>query len=69
VSLGPDQPFAPPPPTWRQHLLSHGHRLDTAEDLERISYEMGLSPEDLDNPLDGFGWEDMWDNQASPASG
>ena len=20
VSLGPDQPFAPPPPTWREHL-------------------------------------------------
>jgi hypothetical protein len=25
VSLGPDQPFAPPPPTWREHLRALGH--------------------------------------------
>ena len=24
VSLGPDQPFAPPPPTWREHLRRLG---------------------------------------------
>jgi hypothetical protein len=29
VSLGPDQPFAPPPPTWREHLRALGHPLDT----------------------------------------
>src|SRR6516162_5428415 len=34
VSLGPDQPVAPPPPTWREHLRSNGHLLDTADDLE-----------------------------------
>jgi hypothetical protein len=27
---------------------------------------MGLAPEDLDTPLDGFGWEDMWDNFKGP---
>jgi hypothetical protein len=66
VSLGPNQPFAPPPPTWREHLLGHGYRLDTAEDLERIYFEKGLTPEDLDKPLDGYGWEDMWDNFTGP---
>jgi hypothetical protein len=62
VSLGPNQPFAPPPPTWREHLLSAGYRLDTPDDLERVYFEKGLAPADLDKPLDGFGWEDMWDN-------
>jgi hypothetical protein len=66
VSLGPNQPFAPPPPTWREHLRSHGFRLDTADDIERIYFEKGLTPEDLDKPLDGFGWEDMWDNFTGP---
>ena len=66
VSLGPNQPFAPPPPTWREHLRSVGCRLDTAEDIERIYFEKGLTPADLDKPLDGFGWEDMWDNFTGP---
>ena len=66
VSLGPNQPFAPPSPTWSEHLLNHGHRLDTADDIERIYSGKGLSPEDLDKPLDGFGWEDMWDNFTGP---
>jgi hypothetical protein len=66
VSLGPNQPFAPPPPTWREHLRSVGCRLDTAEDIERIYFEKGLTPADLDKPLDGFGWEDMWDNVNGP---
>jgi hypothetical protein len=39
VSLGPNQPFAPPPPTWREHLLSDRRRLDTADDLDRVCFE------------------------------
>jgi hypothetical protein len=66
VSLGPNQPFAPPPPTWREHLRNRGYRLKTDEDIERIYFEKGLTPEDLDQPLDGFGWEDMWDNFTGP---
>jgi hypothetical protein len=66
VSLGPNQPFAPPPPTWREHLLRRGRRLDTAHDLEQIAFEMGLGPNDLDKQLDGFGWEDEWDNFNGP---
>jgi hypothetical protein len=66
VSLGLDQPVAPPPPTWREYLRSHGHRLDTVDDIERIYFEKGLTAEDLDKPLDGFGWEDMWDNFTGP---
>ena len=66
VSLGPNQPFAPPPPTWRQHLRGLGHRIDTDEDVQCILAEMSLTPEELDSPLDGFGWEDMWDNFNGP---
>ena len=65
-SLGRDEPRAPPPPTWREHLTSRGYRLDTADDIERIYLEKGLTPEELDKPLNGFGWEDMWDNFNSP---
>jgi hypothetical protein len=66
VLLGPDQPVAPPPPTWTEYLRSNGHLLDTAGDLERVCFERGLTPEDLDKPLDGFGWEEMWDNITGP---
>jgi hypothetical protein len=66
VSLGPNQPFAPPPPTWREHLRSLGHRLDTVADVERILAEKSLTPEELDSRLDGFGWEDTWDNFNGP---
>jgi hypothetical protein len=66
VSVGPDQPVAPPPPTWREYLRSNGHLLDTADDLERVYFEKGLTPEDLDKPLDAFGWEDMWDSFTGP---
>jgi hypothetical protein len=66
VSCGPNQPFAPPPPTWREHLRSLGHRLDTVADVKRVLAEESLTPEELDSPLDGFGWEDMWDNFNGP---
>ena len=66
VSLGPDQPFAPPPPTWREHLRSLGHRLETADDIERACREHDLPLEQLDVPLNGFGWEDSWDNFTGP---
>ena len=66
VSLGPDQPFAPPPPTWREHLRSLGHRLDTDDDIERVCRERGLSLDELDVRLNGFGREDSWDNFTGP---
>jgi hypothetical protein len=66
VSLGPNQPFAPPVPTWREHLRSLGHRLDTREDVERVCIQQGLAPEDLDKRLNGFGWQDAWDNFSGP---
>jgi hypothetical protein len=55
VSLGPDEPFAPPVPTWREHLRSIGQSLDTTDDIERVCITIGLAPEDLDKHLDGFG--------------
>ena len=66
MSLGPNQPFAPPPPTWRQHLRSLRHRLDTDEAVKRILAEESLTPKELDFPLDGFGWKDRWDNFTGP---
>jgi hypothetical protein len=66
VSLGPDQPFAPPPPTWREHLRALGHPLDTDDDIERACVEHDLPLEELDVRLNGFGWEDSWDNFTGP---
>lgn len=66
MSLGPDQPFAPPPPTWREHLRALGHPLDTDDEIERACIEHDLPLEELDVRLNGFGWEDRWDNLAGP---
>ena len=66
VSLGPDQPFAPPPPTWREHLRSLGHRLETPDEIERVCREHDLPLDELDFHLNGFGWEDSWDNFTGP---
>ncbi len=66
VSLGPDQPFAPPPPTWREHLRALGHRLETPDEIERACIEHDLRLEELDARLNGFGWEDSWDNFTGP---
>jgi hypothetical protein len=66
VSLGPDQPFAPPPPTWREHLRSLGHPLDTQDEIECACREHDLPLDELDVRLNGFGWEDSWDNFTGP---
>jgi hypothetical protein len=66
VSLGPNEPFAPPPPTWREHLHSLGRRLETSEDIERACIEHGLLEEEFDAKVNGFSWEDRWDNFAGP---
>jgi hypothetical protein len=66
VSLGPDQPFAPPPPTWREHLHALGHRLDTVDEIARVCREHDLPLDELDVRLNGFGWEDSWDNFTGP---
>ena len=66
VSLGPDQPFAPPVPTWREHLRSLGHPLGTDDEIERACRKYDLPVDDLDTRLNGFGWEDRWDNFAGP---
>jgi hypothetical protein len=66
VSLGPDQPFAPPPPTWREHLRSLGQPRDTQDEIERACMEHDLPLEELDTRLNGFGWEDRWDNFTGP---
>ena len=66
VSLGPDQPFAPPPPTWREHLRALGHPLDTDDEIERACVEHDLPLEELDVRLNRSGWEDSWDNFNGP---
>jgi hypothetical protein len=67
VSLGPDEPVAPPPPTWREYLRSRGHRLDTDDDIARACAQNGsLTLEELDRTLDAYGWQDMWDNFRGP---
>ena len=54
VSLGPDQPFAPPPPTWREHLRSLGHPLETHDEIERACGKYGLPVDDLDTLVNTF---------------
>jgi hypothetical protein len=66
VSLGPNQPFAPPPPTWREHLRSLGYRLDSDNDIKRVCVQVGIEPQDLDARVNGFSWEDRWDNFDGP---
>jgi hypothetical protein len=66
VSLGPDQPFAPAVPTWREYLRSLGHPLETDSDIERVCNDRDLLPSELDTCLNGFGWEDQWDNFTGP---
>jgi hypothetical protein len=66
LSLGPIDVQAPPPPTWREHLGSLGVPLGTEEDVRRASDERGMEPEDLDARVNGFSWEDRWDNFTGP---
>src|ERR1700722_6938039 len=46
VSLGPDPPFAPSVPTWREHLPSLGPPLETDDEIERAC-------RNYDFPVDG----------------
>jgi hypothetical protein len=66
LSLGPIDVEAPPPPTWREHLASLGVPLGTEDDIERVCNERDLPREDLDARLNGFGWQDRWDNFTGP---
>jgi hypothetical protein len=66
LSLGPIDVEAPPPPTWREHLVSLGVPLGTEEDVRRACGARGMEPEELDARVNGFSWEDRWDNFAGP---
>jgi hypothetical protein len=43
-----------------------GRSVDTWQDIERLCVHEGLAPEDLDQRLNGFGWQDSWDNFTGP---
>ena len=62
VSLGPDQPFAPPPPTWREHLRSLGHPLEThdalVESMDSLSMISTPCWTASDGRTDGTTWPD-----------
>ena len=66
VTLGEDDPIPPPTPTWREHLLSLGRRLDTDYEIERVCVEHDLLPEKLDAKVDGYWWQDRWDHFTGP---
>ena len=55
VSLGPDQPFAPPVPTWREHLRSLGYSLETHDEIERACRKYDLPIDGLDTHLTASG--------------
>ena len=65
----------------RSGLISHSHRrrrpgasicghsgiaLDTDDEIERVCREHDLPLRELDVRLNGFGWEDSWDNFTGP---
>jgi hypothetical protein len=66
VSLGPDQYPPPPPPTWREYLKPRGYTFNSQSDYERAYSEMWLMPEDVDQPLNGVSWENVWEFTESP---
>jgi hypothetical protein len=66
VSLGPDRCPAPPPPTWREYLKPQGYAFETQADFDRAYRDMSLLPEEVDQPLDGYAWEDAWEYAESP---
>jgi hypothetical protein len=66
LSLGPVDVQAPPPPTWREYLTSLGVPLETEDEIERACNERDLPREHLDARLNGFSWEDRWDNFTGP---
>ena len=66
VSLGPDQYPAPPPPTWREYLKPHGYTFDSQSDYDRAYREMWLMPDEVDHPVDGVSWENVWEFSESP---
>ena len=43
-----------------------GHRLETDDEIERVCREHDLPLDELDVRLNGFGWEDSWDNFTGP---
>ena len=66
VTLGEDNPIPPPTPTWREHLLRLGRRLDTDYEIKRVCVEHDLLPEKLDAKVDGYWWQDRWDHFTGP---
>ena len=55
VTLGHDEPVAPPVPTWRHYLHSLGHRLDTNDDIARACRQHNLDAEELEGADSHFG--------------
>jgi hypothetical protein len=59
-----------PPPSAgsprRRRWRALGHPLDTDDEIERACIEHDLPQEELDARLNGFGWEDSWDNFTGP---
>jgi hypothetical protein len=51
----------PPPPTWRAYLTTQAYRVDSANDLEQVCCETGLSREDVDQPLPDADWGSQWE--------
>jgi hypothetical protein len=66
VTLGEDEPVASPVPTWREHLSSIGHRLDTKDNIVRACVHENLLPKQLDHRVEGCWWQDHWDHFTGP---
>jgi hypothetical protein len=67
LSLGPyGGETEPPSPTWREHLIARGFRLESADKVAVVCHEMSLGPDQLDEPVPEWTWADYWEHSGNP---
>jgi hypothetical protein len=66
VTLGPDDPLPPPTPTWGEYLRDLGYQLESPDEIRRAFSERHVTPEQLNAKVDGYWWQDRWDNFTGP---
>jgi hypothetical protein len=69
ISLGPIRDYPPEPiPTWRQYVAQEtGRPIETLSDAIAAGYR-DLTEQELDTPLDAFGWQQIWECDRSPTA-
>ena len=69
ITLGPlDDVYAPPPPTWREHLEGLGYVLEKPADHDRVYRAFQVTLDEFDAPIDELSWENYWEYAGSPSA-